>query len=92
MINTSLHALVWLILSGLFFAGGEYLLKRYVLNPSSGIFLVLMASYIIGALLWLPALKQKPDLAITGTLWSVITLLMAVGIGVVIFGESLSIK
>jgi multidrug transporter EmrE-like cation transporter len=44
--------------------------------------------YACGALVWIPALKQRPNLAVTGTLWSVMTLLMTVGIGVFVFGES----
>jgi multidrug transporter EmrE-like cation transporter len=89
MVTLSLHPLVWLVLSGVFFAFGEYLSKSYVLEPRPLVLLVLIGTYTIGALLWLPALKQKPELAVTGTLWSVITLLMTVAIGVIVFGESL---
>jgi multidrug transporter EmrE-like cation transporter len=47
---------------------------------------------MVGALLGLPALKQKPDLAVTATLWSVVTLLMTVAIGVLALGEVLSMS
>jgi multidrug transporter EmrE-like cation transporter len=92
MTQISLHPIVWLVLSGLFFAGGEYLSKSYVLTPRPLVLLCLIILYMVGALLWLPALKQKPDLAVTGTLWSVITLLMTVAIGVIAFGEVLSMS
>jgi len=88
MIN--LPTIIWLILSGIFFAGGEFLSKSYVLNPRVSVLALLVISYIVGVLLWLPALKQQPDLSVTGTLWSVITLLVTVALGVVVFGESLS--
>jgi len=51
---------------------------------------MLLAMYLAGACFWIPALKQKPDLAVTGTLWSVMTLLMTVAIGVIIFAETLA--
>jgi multidrug transporter EmrE-like cation transporter len=91
MLTISLHPLVWLVLSGVFFAGGEYLSKSYVTSPRPAALIVLICMYTCGALLWLPALKQKPELAITGTLWSVITLLMTVAIGIFAFGESLAL-
>ena len=89
MTTISLHPLVWLVLSGIFFACGEYLSKIYVLSPRPIVLFALFAMYMIGVFAWLPALKQRPELAITGTLWSVITLLMTVAIGVVLFGETL---
>jgi multidrug transporter EmrE-like cation transporter len=92
MTQISLHPIVWLVLSGLFFAAGEYLSKSYVLTPRPLVLVWLITLYMVGALLWLPALKQKPDLAVTGTLWSVITLLMTVAIGVLAFGEVLSMS
>ena len=87
----SLHPLIWLTLSAIFFAVGEYLSKSYVLSPRTSVLLLLVSMYAVGALLWIPALKQKPDLAITGTLWSVITLLFTIAIGVFIFGETISL-
>ncbi|HLC76147.1 MAG TPA: hypothetical protein VJB82_03485 [Candidatus Peribacterales bacterium] len=86
----SLPPLVWLVLSGVFFAGGEYVSKKYILEPHWFLLVSLLCSYIIGALLWLPALMQQRDLSLTGTLWSVISLCMTVLIGVIIFHEHIT--
>ena len=64
--------------------------KSYVLSPRPLSLMMLLALYLVGALFWIPALKQKPDLAVTGTLWSVMTLLMTVVIGVFMFAETLA--
>jgi multidrug transporter EmrE-like cation transporter len=85
-----LPPLLWLTLSGLFFAGGEYLSKRFILGPSWPIFILLMCMYCFGVLLWIPALMQQRDLSVAGTLWSVISLCMTVLIGIIIFHESLT--
>lgn len=90
MLSLNLHPILWLVLSAICFAGGEYLSKSYVLYPRAISLIALGTMYLAGVLFWLPALRQKPDLAVTGTLWSVITLLMTVAIGVLVFGESLS--
>ena len=86
----SLPPLVWLIGSGAFFAIGEFLSKKYVMSPHLSLLLLLVSMYVIGALLWLPALMQQKDLSLTGTLWSVISLCMTVAIGVLLFHESLN--
>lgn len=85
-----LPPLLWLTLSGVFFAGGEYLSKKYILEPRWPVLIFLIAMYCIGALLWLPALMQQKSLSVTGTLWSVISLCMTVAIGIVIFDERLT--
>jgi multidrug transporter EmrE-like cation transporter len=92
MKTPSLPPIIWLVLSGIFFAGGEYLSKSWVLSPRPLILFALTISYMTGVIFWLPALKQRPELAITGTLWSVITLLITVAMGVFLFGESISSK
>lgn len=82
----------WLILSGMFFAGGEFLSKSYVLQPSWSVLGALIVLYAAGALFWIPALKAQPELAVTGTLWSVITMMVTVLLGVVVFNEALSVS
>jgi multidrug transporter EmrE-like cation transporter len=90
MLSLNLHPIVWLVFSAVCFAGGEYLSKSYVIYPRAITLVGLVALYLTGVLFWLPALKQKPDLAVTGTMWSVITLLVTVAIGTLVFGEVLS--
>lgn len=83
-------AMVWLVGSALCFAFGEYLSKRFALAPSvPGVLLVLVA-YNLGTLAWLPAILQKNQLSIVGAIWSVMSLLATVSIGVLIFHEFLT--
>ncbi len=83
-------SLVWLIISGIFFAIGEFLSKKFSITPSWPYVALIIFIYALGTLSWLPAILQKNQLSITGTIWSVIGLLMTIFIGVIIFGEKLN--
>jgi multidrug transporter EmrE-like cation transporter len=80
----------WLIISALFFAAGEYTSKRFALNPSWVFVLFVLIAYGISELTWLPAILEKNKLAITGTIWSVLSLFMTCLIGILIFKERLN--
>ena len=82
--------LVWLFVSAGFFAIGEVLSKRFAHGPTVTGLLVLLVVYSCGTLAWLPALLQKNTLTITGTLWSVLSLLMTVAIGILGFQEPIT--
>ena len=86
----SINYLIWLVLSALFFAAGEYFSKKFALNPRFVIVVYLLLMYIFGTLAWLPAILQKNQLSIVGAIWSVLSLLATVLIGILIFGERLS--
>ena len=86
----SINYIVWLVLSGLLFACGEYLSKKFALNPKLIYVGYVLVAYILGTLAWLPALLQKNQLSIVGAMWSVMSLLATVSIGIIIFGEKLS--
>ncbi|MDO8667526.1 MAG: hypothetical protein Q7K35_00305 [bacterium] len=87
----SINYLIWLTLSALFFAGGEFFSKKFALNPKALLVVGILAIYSLGVLAWLPAILQKNQLSIVGAIWSVMSLLATVLIGVLIFGERLSI-
>lgn len=86
----AIPAMVWLILSAIFFAFGEFLSKKFALAPSFTYVLYIVAIYSIGVLAWLPAILQKNQLSIVGAIWSVLSLLTTVLIGLLIFGERLN--
>lgn len=86
----TLPPLLWLTFSGLFFAGGEYLSKKYILAPDWRILVILLCLYCLGALMWIPALMQGKSLSVVGTMWSVISLCLTIAIGIVIFDERLT--
>ena len=87
----SIPAIIWLITSALLFAGGEFLSKKFALNPSVKYLLIVVAIYALGTLAWLPAILQKNQLSVVGAIWSVLSLLTTVLIGVLIFHEHLNV-
>jgi multidrug transporter EmrE-like cation transporter len=87
----SIPAITWLIISALFFACGEFLSKKFALHPSMEYVLIIIIVYSLGTLAWLPAILQKNQLSIVGAIWSVLSLLATVFIGVLIFNEHLSL-
>jgi multidrug transporter EmrE-like cation transporter len=86
----SIHYIYWLVLSGVFFAIGEFMSKKFALNPKISFVLLMLASYILGSLAWLPAILQKNQLSIVGVMWSVLSVISTILIGVLIFNEKLS--
>lgn len=83
-------ALGWLLMSALFFSGGEYLSKLWGYKPGWGLTAAVVASYAVGTLLWLPALLHKNDLARMGTLWYLLTTPTTILLGVLVFKEKLT--
>ncbi|MDD4900837.1 MAG: hypothetical protein PHS62_01835 [Patescibacteria group bacterium] len=86
----SINYLVWLAVSGIFFAAGEFLSKKFALNPKLSWVALIYLAYGLGILAWLPAILQKNQLSIVGTIWSVLSLLTTILIGILIFGEKLN--
>ena len=86
----SINYLIWLVLSGVFFAAGEFFSKKFALSPRWLMVVYILLMYILGTLAWLPAILQKNQLSIVGAIWSVMSLLATVLIGVLIFGEKLN--
>ena len=80
----------WLMLSVCAFGIGEYLSKKWSLDPSIKLAALVAVPYIAGTWLWLPALKAGKSLATTGIAWSLMSALMTVGLGVLCFKEKLS--
>jgi len=73
------------------FAGGEFLSKKFALNPKISLVVLILIIYSLGVLAWLPAIMQKNQLSIVGAIWSVMSLLATVLIGLLIFGEKLNV-
>lgn len=86
----SINYIFWLILSAIFFAVGEFFSKKFALTPKASLVAWILAAYILGTLAWLPAILQKKQLSITGAIWSVMSLLATVLIGILLFNEKLS--
>lgn len=91
IIFSVIPAWVWLCLSGAFFAFGEFLSKKFALNPGWSIFGFIILVDFLSITTWLPAIFEKNQLSSTGVAWSVLSLIMTVVIGIIIFGEKLTI-
>ncbi len=88
----SVNYFIWLLISILFFALGEFLSKEFALNTSKLIYILyIFIAYSFGILTWLAAIVQKNQLSIIGAMWSVLSLVATVLIGVLIFSEKLNI-
>jgi len=87
----SINYIIWLIFSSVFFAAGEFFSKKFALNPNWVLVVIIIFVYSVSVLLWLPAILQKNQLSVVGVLWSVLSLLITVLIGTIIFGEKLNL-
>ncbi|TSC58881.1 MAG: hypothetical protein Greene041619_259 [Candidatus Peregrinibacteria bacterium Greene0416_19] len=81
---------VWLLLSALFFAWGEYTSKQWGYAPSLSLTLMTVGIYALGTLAWLPALLHNNHLAIMGTAWLLLATIATVAIGIFVFHEHVS--
>jgi small multidrug resistance pump len=86
-----MHYIIWLIFSGIAFAIGEFWSKKFALEPKIINALWVFAAYIAGTSFWLPAILEKNQLSIVGTMWSVLGLLATILIGILIFREKLNL-
>jgi multidrug transporter EmrE-like cation transporter len=80
----------WLIASAICFAFGEYFSKKFGLTPNWYYVTLVFGSYMLGTAVWLPAIVQKNQLSIVGAIWSVLSLIATVLIGVLFFSEKLN--
>jgi len=69
---------------------GEYFSKKFAINPRLGTVGLILCAYALGTIAWLPAILQKNQLSIVGVIWSVLSLMATVLIGVIIFSEKLN--
>lgn len=81
----------WLTLSVLVFGVGEYLSKRWTMEPTFWSAAAIIIPYMAATWLWLPALKAGKNLSTTGVAWSVMSSLVTVCLGIFFFKEKLSI-
>ncbi len=82
---------VWISLSAIFFGIGEFLSKKFAMNPGWALFSIFILVDILSAVAWLPAIFEKNQLSITGVIWSIVSLMATVAIGVLAFNEELTL-
>ena len=81
----------WITISAVLFAFGEYLSKKFALNPGWVLFTLFIIVDLIAAAAWIPAIFQESQLSTTGVIWSIASLLATVLIGILVFGERLNL-
>lgn len=90
-IFTIIPAWLWIVVSSVFFAFGEFISKKFALNPGWGLFLAFLVVDTISASAWIPAIFEKNQLSITGVMWSIVSLMATVLIGLLVFNEKLTL-
>lgn len=85
-----MHPYIWLLLSVISFGFAEYISKLFSLKPSLFLAGIIVVPYVIGVWLWLPAILKMQSLSVAGTIWNVMSTIVTVGIGVIIFKEHLT--
>jgi len=82
---------IWITISAIFFALGEFFSKKFALNPGWVLFATFIIIDIISASTWLPAIFEKNQLSTTGVIWSIASVAATVLIGVLAFSEKLTL-
>ena len=89
-IPSALPTFVWLLISAIFFAVGEYLSKKFAIQPGWKNLIMVCSAYLLGTLAWLPAIMKTNQLASTGTAWLLLSLMATLAIGLGIFHEKVN--
>jgi multidrug transporter EmrE-like cation transporter len=90
-IFTAITFWIWIALSAIFFALGEFLSKKFALNPGWTLFVLFIIVDLISATAWLPAIFERSQLSTTGVIWSIVSVAATVLIGVLAFSEKLTL-
>ena len=89
-ILTIIPSWIWITISTILFAFGEFLSKEFALNPGWKFFTFFMIINTVSAAAWIPAIFEKNQLSITGVIWSIVSLIATVAVGLLIFHEKLT--
>ncbi|OGS36581.1 MAG: hypothetical protein A2293_00845 [Elusimicrobia bacterium RIFOXYB2_FULL_49_7] len=85
-----MKAMTFVFLSLVFFTLGEAASKMWANHPGFRWGAAVVAAYIIGSCLWLPAILSKNHLTSLGTLWNVGAMVGTILVGAVLFRETVS--
>lgn len=83
-------ALIVLVAS-IFYGFGEYYSKVYANTASMKALFTALGFYNLTCLCWFPALKRLNSLTVLGTIWNISYAIITIVLGVVIFGETLTV-
>lgn len=80
------------IWSMIWYAAGEWTSKLWADKPSWLMYIAVLVTYDIGIIGWLLALRQHGQLSAMTTIWACATLINGVLVGILVFGEVLTIQ
>lgn len=83
---------LWLILSATLNAIGEYFSKLWADSSLTMTAVLAIGSYTLGSIAWLPALKEKNVLGVTGVMWLIFGLIATIALSAIVFKERLTIQ
>jgi drug/metabolite transporter (DMT)-like permease len=75
-----------------FFAIGESASKAWANHQRWWLVFVMLLSYCIGSIVWLPAIKEHNHLTSLGTFWNMGAMVITVLVGACAFGEVVSAR
>jgi multidrug transporter EmrE-like cation transporter len=90
--NPKIFAIALVLCSLVFYSIGEYYSKLWSLGPSKIFFLIVLASYSMSGVMWLPALRLHGQLSALSAVWSCLSIIICILVGVLMFGEELSTR
>jgi multidrug transporter EmrE-like cation transporter len=82
---------ILVVIAMTFYGFGEYFSKLFANIGGSKFALLALLFYILTSICFLPALKKLNSLSILGTIWNVGYMIITLGIGILIFHETLTI-
>ena len=81
----------WLAVAMVFYTIGEIFSKLFANSPSTSKAIAAIIGYTLNAVCFLPALKYFNSLSVLGTIWNICYVVITLGLGIFIFGESLTV-
>ncbi len=81
---------VWLAGYVVFYCFGEFFSKKMGMNPGWQNFVLLLLSYNISVLFWVPSIIQKNSLSLTSTLYTLAASVAGIVLGLVVFHEKVT--
>ena len=85
-------ALLLVAFSLIFYGVGEYYSKVWCLKPNWSLAILVTSLYAISGAMWLPALRQHGQLSALSAVWSSLSVIICVLLGVFLFHEQLSTR
>ena len=78
------------LLGMLAYAAGEYLSKRYAMQPTWKLYVFSIIAYVFTTFAWMPLILRTNTLAVTSTVWNIGYFIVSIALGILVFGEKMS--